>query len=611
MLSVSRLVQVTVNISPAGAIGRSFGTLMIAGDSNVISGLQRFVPVNSIEAVAALGYSSTAPEYLAAELYFSQVPQPSSAMMGRWLSAATSGFNLGEIQTPAAQAISTWTGITSGGFKIAIDGGSLTAVTSLNFSSVTNLNGVASVITTGLSGASLGAVCTWNGSAFQITSNSTGAGAAATGTITFTGNPAANDTVTIGGTAVTFVASSPVGNQVVIGSSSAITLANLLAFLQASNDSNIDECTYTSTGLVITLLYKVAGTGGNSFTLAKSSSALSVSGADLSGGTMPSSVGYAVAPASGTDISSLLGMTSATSQGLANGYASETPVQCVTALQSLSSQWYGIMFASTATVTTAQSLAVSSYVEALTLKRIYGVTTQDPNTLSALVMNDLASLMSGAGYNQSCIQYSSTSAYAIASMFGRAFTVDFTAQNSTIELMYKQEPGVTAENLQEGQADVLASKNCNVFASYDNSTSILQTGCMSSGTFFDEIHGLDWFQNAVQTAVYNVLYTAPTKIPQTDPGLNQFTNACASVCGSQPGGAVYNGLAAPGVWNSTATFGTLQTGQYLTQGFYVYAPSVNTQSESDRATRKAPPIQIALKLAGAFQTADVLVTVNQ
>jgi hypothetical protein len=58
-------------------------------------------------------------------------------------------------------------------------------------------------------------------------------------------------------------------------------------------------------------------------------------------------------------------------------------------------------------------------------------------------------------------------------------------------------------------------------------------------------------------------------------------------------------------------FGALQTGQYLPNGFYIFSPSIETQAESDRAARKAPPIYIALKLAGAFATADVFVTVNQ
>lgn len=612
MLSVNGLVKVTVNFGANPAPGLTFNVLMIAGDSNVISGLQRFRTYDSIEEVAG-DFGTTAPEYLAADEYFEQSPQPNQLMIGRWLSAASSGYNEGAILSPAQQILSNWTAITSGGFDIAINGASAETLTALNFSSVTNLNGVASVI----NGALTGSVCTWTGENFQVTSNTTGAGVAAAGTITMSANPAANDTLTIDSTVITFVASSPVGNQVVIGPNAAATYASLLAFLQASTDSNIDQATYASTASnVITVTFKTVGTAGNSFTLAKSSSAFAVSGADLSGGTQASTVGYATSPASGTDISALLGMTSTLSQGLVSGFAAETPVQCTTALVNMSSAWYGLMFVantpqSTAQLTAAQSLAVSGFVEALNPTRMYGVTTSDPGSSSSSVMNDIGSLNKAGGYDQTMTQYSSTSPYAIASMFGRMFSVDLTAQNSIINLMYKQQPGVTAENLTTTQAAVLQSKNINVFAEYDNDTSIIQYGVMASGNFIDEIWGLDWFQSAVQTAVYNLLYTAQTKIPQTDAGQNQLVNAVSNICGNTPGGAVWNGLAGPGVWNSSTVFGSLQQGQYLPLGYYIFTPSLNAQSESDRAARIAPPIQVALKLAGAFQSASVLVTVNQ
>lgn len=607
MLSVSRLIRVSVNVGAAPAVGRSFNTLMIAGDSNVISGAERFRSYSNINDVES-DFGLTAPETLAAELYFSQNPQPTSLMVGRWLATATSGFNLGAILTPAQQVLSLWTAISSGGFRISVDGAANQAVTGLNFSSVTNLNGVATVI----NGVLTGAICSWTGSGFKITSNSTGPGAFAAGTISLTGQPSANDTFTVFGTVVTFVASSPIGNQVVIGSSSAITLANLLTFLQQSLDTNISQANYANnSGLIITATDKTAGTAGNSLTLAKSGTNLAVSGATLSGGTQPSSIGYAIAPASGTDISTMLGLTSTTSQALVSGYASETPAVCAAALATASTIWYGLMFASTTAVTSAQSLAVAAFVEALDVTRMFGVTTQDTGALSALVTNDLASLLSAGNYKQSFAQYSSSTPYVVASMFGRMFSVDFTAQNSTIELMYKQMPGVVAESLTNAQANVLQSKNCNVFVGYDNDTSIIQYGTVASGDFIDEIWGLDWFQNAVQTAAYNLFFTAQTKIPQTDAGQNQLTNACASVCGNQPGGAVWNGLAGPGIWNSTTVFGSLQNGQFLPLGYYIFAPSVNLQSEADRVQRIAPPTQIALKLAGAFQEADVIVTVNQ
>jgi hypothetical protein len=607
MLSVNRLINVTVELGATPTPGLTFNVLMIAGDSNVISGLQRFRTYSGITAVAQ-DFGILAPEYAAAALYFSQSPQPQTLMIGRWLSTATSGYNLGQIQSASQQVISNWTSITSGGFDISINGASAETPLSLNFSSVTNLNGVASVVTAGLTGA----VCTWNGSSFVITSSTTGPGAQATGTITLTGQPAANDTLTVDGTVITFVASSPVGSQVVIGATSAITLQNLLTFLQQSQDTNIDQANYqVLSGQVITVTFKLVGTAGNAFTLAKSSSALAVSAADLAGGAAPSSVGYATSPASGTDISALLGLTAATSQGLSNGFAAEQPSACVSTLAAMSQAWYGIMFAATASITTTQSLAVSSFVEALNPTRMHGVTTSNSGSISSLVTNDLGSLMQAAGYNQSMIQYSSTTPYAIASMFGRMFSVDFTAQNSTIELMYRQQPGVTAENLTDTQANALQAKNINVYASYANGTSMIQYGVLSSGNFIDQTWGLDWFKNALQTAAFNLLYTAQTKIPQTDAGQNLLTGACSAVCGNQPGGAVFNGLAGSGTWNSSTVFGSLQEGQFLPLGFYIYAPSVDLQSESQRAARIAPTTQIALKLAGAFQTANVVVSVNQ
>ena len=609
MLSASRLIRVTVNLGAQPAVGRSFTTLLICGDSPVISGLQRLRSYSSITAVGN-DFGQETPEWQAADLYFSQVPQPRTLMIGRWLRTASSGYNLGGILSPTDQVITNWSSISTGSFHVAINGAGASSITALDFTGVTNLNGVASVITAGLTGA----ICTWNGQSFVITSSTTGPGAIATGNITMTGQPLANDTVTLGGTAITFVGSSPIGNQVVIGATAADTFNNLLTFLQQSLDANISHCNYSgdsSVSLVITIAYKTAGTGGNAFTLAESATNLTVSGSDLSGGLQPSSIGYLTMGASGVDISAQLKMTASLSQGLASGFASETPAQCLGAMAVKSTAWYGSMFAASVMPTTAQSLACSAFIEAQPLSRTFGVTTQDANTLSPLVTNDLASLMKSGGYNQSVIQYSSTQEFAIASLFGRAFSVDFNAQNSTIELMYKQQPGVDAEDLDDTSANTLQAKNCNVYAGYDNGTAIIQYGMMSGGDYFDEIQGLDWFQNAVQTSVYNLFYTAPTKIPQTEAGQNQELNAVSAVCGNQPGGAVYNGLAGPGQWNSSETFGSLQTGQYLPTGFYVYAPSVNLQAESDRAARQSPPIQVALKLAGAFQEADVLVTVNR
>ena len=129
---------------------------------------------------------------------------------------------------------------------------------------------------------------------------------------------------------------------------------------------------------------------------------------------------------------------------------------------------------------------------------------------------------------------------------------------------------------------------------------------MCNGYFFDEVHGLDWLQNDLQTAVFNLLYTGTTKTPQTNPGINRIVATLESRLDQ----AVTNGLVAPGQWNGPE-FGAITTGQFLTKGYYVYAPPVATQSQADREARKAPVIQIAVKLAGAVHFVDVIVNVNR
>lgn len=597
-LSVSNIVRVTINLSPLAAAVRSFGILMIAGDSSVISGLERLRTYSNIDEVAA-DFGVNAPEYKAAVLYFGQTPSPATLMIGRWIRTATPAENIGGILSPANQVLTNWTNITNGGFVISIDG-AVQTLTGLNFTGATNLNGVASIITAALMG---GATCVWDGNEFTIISGTQGAGVKATGSLTVVTNPSPADTLTIDGTVVTFVASGPTGNQVLIGGTAALTAANLQQFLQNSVDVNISKATYVRTGSVIAITFKVIGLTGNSFTLVSSAGHVTVSGSTLSGGAVPSSVGFATA-GTGTDISAQLKLTSSTSQALVIGYDAETPAACAAALALKSTAWYGLMFQASVQPTDDQSIDVSDFIEAQDITRIYGVTITDTGVLSDLVTTDLASRMSDAGYLRSFCQYSGN-LYAIASFFGRAFTVDFLAQNTTITLMFKQEPGVVGEDLDTNQALTLKNKRCNVFVDYVNDTTLIQYGVMSGSAYFDEIHGTDWLQNAIQTACFNVLYTAP-KVPQTDAGVNQLTNAIDGVCGQ----AVANGLVAPGTWNGPS-FGTIVTGQFLKTGYYIFASSVALQSQSDRDARKAPPIQVAIKLAGAIQEVDILVDVNR
>lgn len=487
-LNVGRLVRVSVNLAPLAAARRGFGTLLIAGDSNVIDGSERIRSYVDLDSVAA-DFGTGAAEYSAAALYFGQSPRPQTLMIGRWLRTATAGMLKGGILTAAEQALSNFTAITTGSFNVTVDG-AVKNVTALNLSAVTNLNGVASAITAKLTGA----VCSWDGSRFTITSSTTGT---------------------------------------------------------------------TST------------------------------------------VSYATAAGTGTDVSGLLKLTSSTALAPISGFAAETPVACATALANASGAWYGLSFAASSMPTDDQIVAVAEFIEGTSISRIFGVTETNTLVLDATYTTDLASRLKALSYKRTCVQFSANK-FAVCSLMGRAFSVNFSANRSTITLMYKQEPGVVAATLTETQAQTLKAKRCNVFVNYMNDTAIIQYGVMSGQAYFDEIHGLDWFSDALQTAEYNLLYQSKTKIPQTDAGQNQLVNTAAGVCQE----AINNGLIAPGKWNADG-FGQLSRGDYLSEGFYIYTQPMAAQDQSIREQRIAPPIQIALKLAGAIHEIDCIVDVNR
>ena len=75
-LSVDRVVRVGTNLQPMAAARRNFGTLLIIGASGVIDMEERLRAYTGIDGVAA-DFGVSAPEYKAAELFFSQSPRPS------------------------------------------------------------------------------------------------------------------------------------------------------------------------------------------------------------------------------------------------------------------------------------------------------------------------------------------------------------------------------------------------------------------------------------------------------------------------------------------------------------------------------------------------------
>lgn len=491
VLPISRLINVAVNLSPKAAAAQALSTMLILGSSNVIDTTERYRVYQTIDAVAS-DFGTTAPEYLAAVLWFEQVPQPANLLIGRWAFTASQGSLKGGSLSAASQLLSNFNAITNGAFTYTKDGGSPVTISGINLTGALNLPGVAAAI----SALSTGVTFTWN--------------------------------------------------------------ANFQRF----------EAVSATTGAT-------------------------------------SSVSFLSAPGSGTDLSALLGMRSTQSGAyITQGIAAETAIACVALFDlNYGMQWYGLHIIGAAD---ADHLAVAPFINAATNKHVYFISTQEAGVITPTSTTDIASLMKTANYRRVFVQFSSSNPYAVVSAAARILTTDYTGNSTVITLMYKQEPGIVAESLNNTQADAVDAKNANIFVNYNNNTAIIETGVCSDGTFLDILIGTDWLATQIQTALYNLLYLTPTKIPQTDAGTNLLLNAIEAVCAQ----GVVNGLLAPGTWTTTG-FGTLSLGDFLVKGFYVYAPPVALQNIADRAARKAVPIQVAAKLAGAVHTIQMAINVNQ
>ena len=441
--------------------------------------------------------------------------------------------------------------MSSGSFFVYIDG-IPHAITGVNLSAQTNLNGVASQIQAQLPA---GVTCVWNSEEeyFVITSSTTGVSSAvsylaaptAIGHWTYTGTGTVADTITIGTSTISYIANggTPSGLQIALGTTQLTTMAATLAFLNASTDTQVSICTYVSDGASkIYAIDKTPGVGGDTVAIAAASTAITASGADLAGAT-------------GTDISTLVGGTAAMGALAVPGIAAETPLAAVQACANVSNVWYGLTFPQNTAVllTLTDYTAIAAYILASSRSRMFGVTLYGNGTgaaggtacLNASITNDLASVLQSLNNKRIVMMYSSSNPAAVETLYGRAFTTDWNGSNTAYTLAYKQAPGITAENLTQSQFTAMVGKGVNADISVDNDTQFIWPGQMSQGYFFDEVHGTDWFANRVQTDVFNVMYTTTTKVPQTDPGMNMIA---AAINGSN-GAAVNNGFVAPGQWN--------------------------------------------------------------
>jgi hypothetical protein len=215
--------------------------------------------------------------------------------------------------------------------------------------------------------------------------------------------------------------------------------------------------------------------------------------------------------------------------------------------------------------------------------------------------------INGLNYLTHCTTYHNDP-LDVGAIMAMALDQKFDQPNGIKTLMFKRLIGVTTTPIGETLAGQLKAAGVNYYTSYgnpDDPVVMFANGHAGGGKFVDFVMGLHWLRNSVQVEVFNLFLINP-KVDQTDAGQQLVKAGAARKCSQ----GADNGLIAAGQWNGPS-IGTINTGDWLPNGYYIYADTLRNQSQQDRELRKGQPITIIFKGAGALHGADIMIIGEQ
>lgn len=283
--------------------------------------------------------------------------------------------------------------------------------------------------------------------------------------------------------------------------------------------------------------------------------------------------------------------------------STETLAAAITRTQDLV-QYFGIIVAEM--VLQTPGLAAAAVVQAL--NKILFIVTR---TQADVAADGYIDLLEQGNFSQTRGLYygadtDSAALVMISSYAGRGLSVNFSGSNTTLTMHLKDLIGVLPDpSMTQTLFNLCLAAGADTYVSLQGVPKVF---CSGANQFFDQVYNLQWFVGALQVAGFNYLAQSATKIPQTENGMDGLKSAYRKVCEQ----AVTCQYSAPGVWNSSTTFGNQSDflANVSQRGYYIFSQPVSQQSQTQREARVAPLVQIALKEAGAIHSSQVIVYVN-
>ena len=571
-LSLNPVVDIVVEISPQAAPRRTFNQGLIIGNSARIPAWTRLMLVDSgyAQEMIDVGFQVTDPEYLAAQEYFSQSPQPAFGWIGAQVPSA--------LQTAIPHAGNAGTNYVAGDIVNVIQGTGMT---------ITPANGTFDTFT--ISGANLtSAVYSTTGTQtgkLTISGLTVGNRYCLRLTPTLTSGQTPTITATSGATNTSIPTLVTATVEVIYFTASAtsavFTFTNTAAAAWSTASTTCYACsgqlevlTIGALGAVATL-GKIVGSQGQGY--AAASSVVTVGG---------SGTGLLV------DISTV----------------GETALDAVTICRDASPAWYTVGVCGAAK---ADHIACAAYIEGLgTAGGLYMGTTQDTDVPPGTAGN-VGLTIQADEYRRSWIEYSSATndpyANSWAAAMGVAMGLNNGLPNSYFIMMFKRLVGILPETqLTLTQVKNIEDANLNVYVNRGSYYNMLEKGALGDGTWFDQVLFTDMLASNIQLNVMDLLYGSPA-VPQTDPGVSEIIHAINT---ANKQGLAIGYISKNGVYNGTQPVLNLNPGDPMPDGYVCQAPSVTTLTPAEVSARQSPAIYNVINFTNGIQSVVIAVIVS-
>jgi hypothetical protein len=299
-----------------------------------------------------------------------------------------------------------------------------------------------------------------------------------------------------------------------------------------------------------------------------------------------------------------MSLSSDTASQLDQGADTETVSEAINSILALNDSWYFFIMDNTL-FNQANIESVSNYIE--TGRYMFAAQTSESTVLNTGETSSVSYQLFQEQLERTWMTYSgSADEYKSASIAARFSSVNFESANSVITAKFKSLPGQTPDDLTLTQVQELESKRVNYYTNFSTDSIYSEGTCFNNSVYIDVRYALDWFVNAIQVDVYDLL-RGSGRVPQTDAGEASIVSVIDGVCRQ----ALTNGMIAPGVVSEVmksdiiATTGNSSFDGNLNKGYLIWSQPTSAQSQADRAARKATAKKIWLKSSGAIHFVDI------